>query len=533
MAPPAGEAEPVAATQGVAAQRTAPGPASSRRGGSRAGSPQLVRGPELDLLEHLSDAVVVADDTLVIRYANPSAHRLAGYRPGGLQGCPVSVLVPADLLPSHLRGVARSRAGEHGPLLSGPALQTRLLRADGTVTDVELTVRAVEGRDGALRYLAALRPLSELSLLSEAMLGAVGDGVYGLDREGRVQFVNPAALKLTGYTSGEQLGQNQHELLHHHRRDGTPFPAAECPVMAVLRDGLRREILDDVFWTASGEPLEVDYTASPIRTAGEVSGVVVSFREAAQRQRLERNRLLEATAEAQRRVIHELHRAIFPEEPVVAGYQVEVEYRPAGADAPTGGDLYDWAVLPDGTLHLCLVDVAGHDVTATKHALAAVYTIRSLVIGGVPLDELLDRASGLLETHTPELTATALVVHLDPASGRYALHSAGHPPPLYLPAHGAPSYHEPQGTPLGAPRPGPTPAQEGRLRPGDTLLAYTDGLVEGRGDLVEGMAALLRAVSRGRPDPSRLAEVLTAGATHADDTLQVILTRRRAGSPGH
>jgi PAS domain S-box-containing protein len=480
-------------------------------------------GPAADLFEQLGDGIVITDEQLQIVYANPAIHRISGHRLPTLIGQPVTVLIPADLRAAHLDGVARTQAGSPGPLLAGPGIHTRLQHTDGTVRDIGLMLRAL---DNPARYAAIIRPLEHSTLHTDAILDAIGEGVYGLDRQGDVMFVNPTAAKLTGFSVPEQLGRNQHELIHHHHADGTPYPVADCPIMATLTDGQRREATDEAFWTATGEPLPVDYTAAPITHRGQVTGVVVSFRDANERRQGERNRILEATAAVQAQVITELHRAIIPDEPAVAGYGIAVTYRPAGPHAPTGGDLYDWARLPDGTYHFCVVDVAGHDVTATKHALSVVHTIRSLVLAGIPLQHVLDQASRQLEATSPELTATAVIIHLHPETGNYQLHAAGHPPPLHLPAHGTPTYHHPQGTPLGAPRQPPTPNQTGHLNPGDALIAYTDGLIEHHGDLATGMTALLQHA--GRPhDPGRLIDYLTAHATHPDDTLQLHITRYR------
>lgn len=476
--------------------------------------------PEEELLDVVRDGVVVADPDLTIRYANPAIHRIAGYPPGELAAQPVLVLIPEDLRPAHVAGVARVESGAPGPLLQGAPVRTRLRRSDGGVVDIELALRAVAA---PARFMAVIRPLDRLAMRTDAVLGAIGDGVYGLDREGRVQFLNPAAAKLTGRTEAEQLNRNQHELIHHHHPDRTPYPAEDCPILATLVDGQRREVQDDTFWAADDRPFPVDYTVSAIVEHGQVNGVVVSFRDANQRRQAERLRLLEATAEAQQHVIGELHRAVLPEPPLVEGYELHASFQPASATAPVGGDLYDWVLLPDGTLHICIVDVAGHDVTATKHALTTVHTIRALTLTGTPLIELLDRASALVEAHDPDLTATALVIRLDPSSGDYELQSAGHPPPLFVPAGGGPAYHLPGGTPLGAPRLPPAAPQRGHLAPGDALLAYTDGLIEHHGDLTEGMDALLEAVGDHRL--GTIGRTLTTGATHLDDTFHLHIMR--------
>ena len=65
-----------------------------------------------------------------------------------------------------------------------------------------------------------------------AFMDALGDGVYGVDPEGRCMFVNSAALRMLGYdTADDLLGRNMHAVIHHTRPDGSPFPQAECPLL--------------------------------------------------------------------------------------------------------------------------------------------------------------------------------------------------------------------------------------------------------------------------------------------------------------
>src|SRR5580693_5124750 len=72
--------------------------------------------------------------------------------------------------------------------------------------------------------------LRMLTRQSDSILESVGDGIYGIDLEGRVTVVNSAAAQMLGYKQSELLGRNIHELIHHTRADGTPYPVEDCPV---------------------------------------------------------------------------------------------------------------------------------------------------------------------------------------------------------------------------------------------------------------------------------------------------------------
>jgi len=86
-------------------------------------------------------------------------------------------------------------------------------------------------------------------------------------------------------------------------------------------------------------------------------------------------RLTELQA-AHRQVVHQLQDAVRPPMPQVDGVELGVHYLPADPGAPTGGDLYDWLILPDGDLHVAVVDVMGKGVAATKDAVGVTHALR-------------------------------------------------------------------------------------------------------------------------------------------------------------
>jgi formate hydrogenlyase transcriptional activator len=134
---------------------------------------------------------------------------------------------------------------------------------------------------------------------NELILQAAGEGIYGLDLEGRVTFANPAAARLTGHTVEELLGQPMHDLVHHTRGSGQPYPRQACPIYAALRDGAVHQVEGETFWRKDGSPVPVDFTSTPIFQAARVVGAVVVFRDVSERKEAER-RLRRALAEVRR-----------------------------------------------------------------------------------------------------------------------------------------------------------------------------------------------------------------------------------------
>jgi len=109
-----------------------------------------------------------------------------------------------------------------------------------------------------------------------SVLDALGEGVYGVDDRGNCTFINAAALAMLGFAEQEILGQAQHELFHHHRRDGTPYPYRECPVHLTVRDGQPRRCIE-WFLRKDGSGIPVEIVVSPLPVAaGDAAGAVVA-----------------------------------------------------------------------------------------------------------------------------------------------------------------------------------------------------------------------------------------------------------------
>lgn len=120
------------------------------------------------------------------------------------------------------------------------------------------------------------------------LLNSAGDGLYGLDLEGRISFINPAGARIVGYTIEELLGQSMHLKCHHTYPDGRPFPREECPIYSAFRDGQVHHHDDDVMWRQDGSMVPIEYTSTPIRDdVGRLAGATVVFRDITERKRHE------------------------------------------------------------------------------------------------------------------------------------------------------------------------------------------------------------------------------------------------------
>ena len=118
---------------------------------------------------------------------------------------------------------------------------------------------------------------------SEMILAAAGEGICGVDLDGRIIFINPSARAMFGWDADEGIGHSLHAMTHHHRDDKREFPSTECPVSATLHDGIERKIHGDIFWRKDGSSFPVEYTVAALKTHDAIVGAVNVFRDISER----------------------------------------------------------------------------------------------------------------------------------------------------------------------------------------------------------------------------------------------------------
>jgi diguanylate cyclase (GGDEF)-like protein/PAS domain S-box-containing protein len=125
----------------------------------------------------------------------------------------------------------------------------------------------------------------------DGILGSVGDGVYGVDGNGIVTFINPTGLRLLGRTDETEIvGQNAHALIHFAVEDGRRIEPHESPLNRAYADGESLNAHETVFWKKSGEGIPVECTVVPLAIAQRREGSVVVFRDISDRKSAERLR---------------------------------------------------------------------------------------------------------------------------------------------------------------------------------------------------------------------------------------------------
>ncbi|MDX6570167.1 MAG: hypothetical protein QOH15_2745, partial [Gaiellales bacterium] len=119
----------------------------------------------------------------------------------------------------------------------------------------------------------------EAEHLRSAVMDTMVEGLYTLDGEGRVTYMNSAASRILGWTEEELRGKNMHTAIHFQNADGSPHPSAACELLKVRTEGRSVRMAHDAFTRKDGTICPVAYSSAPLMDGTRVRGVVVVFRD--------------------------------------------------------------------------------------------------------------------------------------------------------------------------------------------------------------------------------------------------------------
>ncbi|PXY36083.1 SpoIIE family protein phosphatase [Prauserella flavalba] len=242
----------------------------------------------------------------------------------------------------------------------------------------------------------------------------------------------------------------------------------------------------------------------------------------------------EQRAQQQYRIVRELQHAIMPiaAGPVhVAGLDIAVRYRPAESEHAVGGDWYDVVALPGDQALLVIGDVAGHGIDAAQGMVALRSALRGLASTGAGPGQLLAWLNATTFTGN-RTNGTVLCGLYDPAARQLRWARAGHLPPVLVRDGSAAVLAEPHGMMLGADPDADFEETTTALREGDTLVLYTDGLIERRGVLLdESLDRLARVAADGGTDVEDFSDRLLGHATADTDDDTCLIVIRVPGGP--
>jgi phosphoserine phosphatase RsbU/P len=313
--------------------------------------------------------------------------------------------------------------------------------------------------------------------------------------------------------------------VHRHRlvTDGVPFAEEFRMIRA---DGA----VIDVFCT--GEAIR-DGSGRPVRVWGTFQDLTAQrTSERAAKEAMRSADVARAQLEAEHQALQMFVRAMLPPAlPEVAGAELAAAYLPVVERVDIGGDWFDAFELPDGRLALAVGDVTGHDLRAATMMGQARNAVRAYAFEDPAPGEVL-RRTDLLLSRVPELDlATMVYCVYDPETCDLTWANAGHPVPLLRHDGDVSALTGAAGVILGVFGDGVRYAEATvRLAPGDTVLFFTDGLVDQRGsDPAAATGELMAVLAKADAAPARLlaeiTERMVAGAVQEDDVCLLALHR--------
>jgi PAS domain S-box-containing protein len=230
--------------------------------------------------------------------------------------------------------------------------------------------------------------VSRLQIQHQLILDAAGEGIYGLDCDGRITFSNAAATEILGWKLEDVRGQRAHDVHHHSHADGSPYPWDDCLIYAALQDGEVHRVEDEVFWHVNGSCVPVEYISTPIRENGKLNGAVVIFRDISERKEIERQR---AEAHEELAKLQKAHQLILD----TAGegiYGLDAEGNTTFGNAATA-EILGWQVNE-------VLGQKAHDVHHHSHSDGSPYPREDCPIYAALTDGEVHRVDGEVFWHT-------------------------------------------------------------------------------------------------------------------------------------
>ncbi|MGY1495913.1 SpoIIE family protein phosphatase [Streptomyces sp. QTS52] len=435
------------------------------------------------LLEAAPDAMVIVDNTGIIRLVNAQTEALFGYRRDELLGRPVDLLVPERFQANHTRhrdGYTNTR--QVRPM--GAGLELHGLRKDGTEFPVEISLSPLETADGLL-VSAAVRDVSERKAAEArinelaALVESSQDAILAKTLDGRITYWNAAAQRLYGYTAEEAIGRHVSMLASPEHKDEVVM------LLERLRQGEKIEHFETLRVTSTGAALDVDVTLWPTRdTTGTVIGACAIIRDISDRKRAEAE--LTELYRQQKHIALTLQRSLMGTPPAIPGLAAASRYRPATQGAGVGGDWFDLVPLGAGRVGVLIGDVMGRGLEAASVMGQLRSAAHALAKTGMQPRQLMQALDAVVaDLNVPDQLVTCCYLIIASDAGSVTLCSAGHLPTLVAtPGDSARRLLAPVNAPLGV---GNILYQQSSadIPPGATLVLYTDGLIETPGSDIE------------------------------------------------
>jgi PAS domain S-box-containing protein len=245
------------------------------------------------LIEVIPDIVIFKDVAGRHLLVNKAAGIITGHTTEEFPGKTVEEIFPAETAEfcrksdeEGMRSGANVHFEEHITCKNGEkifldTIKGPLYDGEGNVAGLVTVSRDITERKRADELIV------RLSRQNKLLLDSAGEGIYGVDVNGNTTFANPAAAKMIGWEIEELIGRQQHDILHHSKPDGAPYPREDCHIYAAFQDGEVHHVTDEVFWRKDGTSFPVEYVSTPIQDGGKIVGAVIVFNDISEQKQIE------------------------------------------------------------------------------------------------------------------------------------------------------------------------------------------------------------------------------------------------------
>lgn len=319
------------------------------------------------------------------------------------------------------------------------------------------------------------RPFKEVEEISntyERFLNSVGEGIYGIDAQDSITFINDSALEMLGFRRDELVGRASHPIIHHTKTDGSPYFMEECPICLALETNDYSFVTDEVFWRKDGTSFPVEYFTQPL-VSNETVGTMVTFKDITESEKLKRLEI------QHQNIQHEVALAVTVQEALLKSMNtVPMAFDTGVVSIPfkeLNGDFY--TLVPDEEgVFVSIADVSGKGIPAAIQMTMMKFAMDQKESPQTVLTQINKFSAHYME-QASFITMFCSYIDLETKTLHYA--SGGHEPVLvYQPAAQRFCELNPTGPVLGIAESLNFKSNSIRLAEGDLVVLFTDGLIE-------------------------------------------------------
>ncbi len=239
------------------------------------------------MIDNIGDGIVTVNSSGIVESFNPAAEQMFGYSASEIVSRNISILDCSKNLKTNDENLSRASFSHPNYFQETNCMEAEGIHKNGSVIQLEITISKMD-LEGHLLFVYIFRDITKRRGINEALkkitvqnqliLNAAGEGIFGLDLEGKTIFCNPAALRMMGYKFDEIKGIALHEILYF-TKPGATTPDEDWPIYKTIKKGGLHQGSNEVFLRRDGTCFPIEYVSTPILENETLKGAVVVFKD--------------------------------------------------------------------------------------------------------------------------------------------------------------------------------------------------------------------------------------------------------------